>query len=120
MDNQPERRAASKGEYGTERRKHPRHKYIERVIIQKEDGTWTATMSFEISVGGISLATAQDFAVGQHVELWPVVGVKVKAIVRRKKGSMYGFEFIELDPQIKADLENLCRELPLFQSMADV
>ncbi len=120
MDDQTKRRVLACGDSGLERRQHSRHKYIERVIIHIEDGTWTAAMSFEISAGGISLATAKEFAVGQKVELWPVVGVKVEVIVRRKKGSMYGLEFIGLEPQIRADLETMCEELPAFQSMAEV
>ena len=120
MDDQTKTKALAHGNSGPERRQYPRHKYIERVIIHIGDGTWTAAMSFEISVGGMSLATAKEFGVGQHVELWPVVGVKVEAIIRRKRGSMYGLEFVGLEPQLKADLETLCEELPPFQSMADI
>ena len=104
----------------TERRQHPRHKYVERIFIDKKDGTWTGAMSFEISVGGMSVATSKEFAIGEHVKLSPVIGKKVEAVIRRKKGSMYGLEFIGLTHHLKIELEKLCVTLPLFRTMADV
>ena len=105
---------------GVDRRKHPRHTYVERIIIHIKDGTWTAAMSFEISTGGMSIATAKEFAVGQRVELWPVVGNKVEAIIRRKSGAMYGLEFADLTPEIKGEIQKLCETLTPFRSMAEV
>jgi hypothetical protein len=49
-------------------------------------------MSFEISLGGISAATPNVLFMGERVELYPVMGFRVRAIVRRKNGAMYGFE----------------------------
>lgn len=120
MDDHAKQKVASNWGSGAERRKHPRHTYVERIIIHIKDVTWTAAMSFEISAGGMSLATAKEFAVGQRVELWPVVGNKVEAIIRRKTGAMYGLEFVELTTQIKEEIEKLCETLPSFRSMAEV
>jgi hypothetical protein len=105
---------------GADRRKHPRHEYIERVLIYERDGTWTAAMSFEISVGGMSVATAKELEVGERVKLSPVVGKRVAAVVRRKQGSMYGLEFMGLTSTTKKETEQLCDELPPFRSMADI
>ncbi len=105
---------------GAERRRHSRHKFIERVFIGKQDGTWTTAMSFEISAGGMSVATTAEFAVGEQVKLSPVVEKKVDAIVRRKMGAMYGLEFTGLTPQIQKDISKLCEGLPPFHSMAGV
>lgn len=77
-------------------------------------------MTFEISEGGLSAATLGHLRVGMEVELSPVLDFKVKAIVRRKLGSMYGFEFMSLGEQQRSRIRNLCKELPLFQSTADV
>jgi len=33
---------------------------------------------------------------------------------------MYGFEFLDLTPQIESKILKLCESLPLFQSLADV
>jgi hypothetical protein len=120
MDDHAKKKMLAPWDSGVERRKHPRHKYVERIIIENRDATWTAAMSFEISAGGMSVATAKEFAIGQRVKLSPVVGKKVEAIIRRKKGSMYGLEFLELTAQVKADIEKLCEALPPFRSMADV
>jgi hypothetical protein len=57
---------------------------------------------------------------GERVELYPVMGFRVKAIVRRKNGSMHGFEFVDLDEQQKAKINKTCEGLPEFQSMIDV
>jgi hypothetical protein len=53
-------------------------------------------MAFEISESGMSAATPNILLVGEHVELNPVMGFRLQAIVRRKSGAMYGFEFAGL------------------------
>jgi len=35
-----------------EQRRHPRHRYIERLYIGKVEGTWLTAMTYEISAGG--------------------------------------------------------------------
>ena len=102
-----------------ERRKHPRHRYIERLYVGKAAGTWFTAMTYEISAGGLSAATPTILAVGDKVSLSPVVDKRVEAIVRRKNGAMYGFEFLDLPPQIEAKIVKLCATLPLFQSLID-
>jgi hypothetical protein len=97
-----------------ERRKHPRHRYIGRA-----DGMWFTAMTYEISAGGLSAATTTNLTVGEKVSLSPVVNKRVEAIVRRKNGSMYGFEFIGLTAQIQSKILKLCEGLPLFQSLID-
>jgi hypothetical protein len=49
-------------------------------------------MSFEISGGGLSAATSGYLEVGEQVLLFPVLRTRVRATVRRRNGSMYGFE----------------------------
>ena len=53
-------------------------------------------MAFEMSESGMSAATTSDLRVGDKVDLSPVATYRVSAIVRRKTGSIYGFEFVEL------------------------
>lgn len=103
-----------------ERRKHPRHRYIERIYIGKADGMWFTAMTYEISAGGSSAATTTNLSVGEKVSLSPVVDKRVEGIVRRKNGSKYGFEFLGLTAQIEANILKLCEGLPLFQSLIDV
>jgi hypothetical protein len=57
--------------------------------------------------------------VGEKVSLSPVVDKRVAAMVRRKNGAMYGFEFFDLPPQIEAKIVKRCDSLPLFQSLID-
>ena len=75
---------------------------------------------FEISEGGISAATPNILLVGERVELYPVVGYRVHAVVRRKNGAMYGFEFVGLTEEQSAKIRAKCESLPLFMSMLDV
>jgi PilZ domain len=102
-----------------ERRKHPRHRYIERLYIGKADGTWFTAMTYEISAGGLSAATPTNLAVGEKVSLSPVVNKRVEAIVRRKSGAMYGFEFLGLTVQLEEKVRKLCESLPLFQTLIE-
>jgi hypothetical protein len=43
----------AKAEIEVERRKHTRHRYIERLYIGGQDGLWYTAMTFEISEGGL-------------------------------------------------------------------
>jgi len=54
------------------------------------------------------------------VNLSPVVNKRIEAIVRRKKGAMYGFEFLDLTARLEEQILKLCEKLPLFQSLIDV
>jgi len=81
---------------------------------------WYTAMTYEISGGGVSAATAAELAVGDKVKLSPVVDKRVNAIVRRKRGAMYGFEFVELTSKVEARILKLCEGLPLFKSLIDV
>ena len=105
---------------GRDRRKFPRHQYIREIEVRRIDGVEYSTMSFEISQGGISLATPRDLQVGDLVEVYPVVGRWVAAIVRRKSGAMHGLEFIGLTDGERKRIEDECKGLPLFQSMASI
>jgi c-di-GMP-binding flagellar brake protein YcgR len=105
---------------GIERRQHSRYRYIERLYIGRQDGMWYSAMTYEISAGGLSAATTADLTVGERVKLSPVMEKRLEAIVRRKQGAMYGFEFVELAPQIEDQIRKLCERLPLFQGLVDV
>jgi hypothetical protein len=65
-------------------------------------------MTYEISVGGLSAATTTELKIGEKVSLSPVADKRVEAVVRRKQGAMYGFEFIGITPQIASQLVKLC------------
>jgi hypothetical protein len=105
---------------GIERRRHSRHRFIIDLNISSEIGATMHGMSFEIGVGGLSAATAGRLEVGEQVILYPVLHGRVTATVRRKNGSMYGFEFLAPSSEFQKQISELCQTLPLFQTMADI
>jgi len=77
-------------------------------------------MAFETSESGMSAATTSDLYVGDEVYLSPVATCRVSAIVRRKTGSMYGFQFVELTEKQQKGIREMCKDPPLFRSMLDI
>jgi c-di-GMP-binding flagellar brake protein YcgR len=105
---------------GIERRKHTRHRFIVDLNISSENGTSMHGMSFEIGAGGMSAATAGRLEVGEQVFLYSVIRARVNATVRRKNGSMYGFEFLAPTSEFQEKIVALCQTSPLFQTVADI
>lgn len=97
-----------------ERRRHPRFQKIREVEICRDGVVYPAT-TFAISESGMSAAAPILFRVGAVVKISPIVGKTVKAIVRWRVGTLYGFEFLGLTDQQKEDLCQLCEQLLLFQ-----
>jgi PilZ domain len=104
-----------------DRRKHKRYQYVERVVVRRKDGKVHVGTSFEISQGGMSAVFPNIvLEIGERVELAPVVGYEVQAVLRHVHKNMYGFEFLELAvEQVKA-LAEKCKGLPEFKTMLDV
>ena len=106
-------------DYGN-RRRYTRHRFSAQVEIRRKPGLNVDAMMFELSEGGMSAATPNILAIGETVEIDTVAGQTAKAIVRRKHGAMYGFEFVGLSEDFRERIRNICRGLPLFTSMLDV
>lgn len=109
--------------HGIDRRRHPRHRFIQPLTIKKPTGEAHRATSFEISESGLSLATTVPLQVGEEVELelTPVAAnATARAVVKHNQLTMYGLQFIDLAPDLRNRLLELCQRLPLFQSMADV
>jgi len=105
---------------GAEKRKYSRHQFIERVYISRKDGTREPATSFEISAGGMSVATTAKLKIGEVVALSPVSGERVAATVRRSQGTMFGLEFLGATDDLRARILEHCEKLPLFRSMANI
>jgi hypothetical protein len=60
----------------------------------------------------MSAATINHLHVGDKVDLSPVAGYRVHAIVRRRTGSMYGFEFAALTEKQQNHMREMCKDLP--------
>jgi hypothetical protein len=78
-----------------ERRRHPRCRLSERILIHRKDGSPYRATTCEISLSGLSAATTGILRPGEEVRLSPF-GDQVSAIVRRKIGAIYGFEFVSV------------------------
>jgi hypothetical protein len=104
---------------GAQKRRHTRHRFINRIYVSGKNGSWFRAMTFEISVGGLSLATIAEFSVGEKVKLSPVVGKEVYAAVRHRHGTMYGLEFLNPTAAMVEEIQQLCEGLPLFKSLYD-
>jgi hypothetical protein len=105
---------------GLERRRHSRHRLGLPIQVWLEDGRAYPAMAFEMSESGMSAATTSDLCVGDEVDLSPVATYRVSAIVRRKTGSMYGFQSVELTEKQQKGIREMCKDLPLFRSMLDI
>jgi len=103
---------------GLERIRHSRHRHGQQVWL--EDGRAYPAMVFEMSESGMSAATTSDLYVGGEVDLSPVAPYRVSAILRRKAGSMYGPEFVELTDKTTKSIREVCKDLPLFRGMLDI
>jgi hypothetical protein len=77
-----------------ERRQRPRYRYSVPMTIRFADGSAARGMSVEISESGLSAMADGLLTVGDTVELEPVAGERMPALVRHKLGQLYGFEFV--------------------------
>jgi hypothetical protein len=48
------------------------------------------------------------------------MGKRIKTIVRRNQGTMFGFEFTDLPADVKEKIKTLCETLPLFLTTANI
>lgn len=102
-----------------EKRKHKRYRLMEKLLVRMKDGVAHIGTSFEISQGGMSAVFVEaNLPVGAQVELIPVLGYAMKAVIRRRQKNIYGFQFLELVPVDQ--LMKKCKDLPEFRSMLDI
>jgi hypothetical protein len=107
-----------------DRRRFSRHRFstsLEISVVEPRGryDTFDA-MTFEISEGGLSAATPNILFVGERVRLNPVMGFHLQAVVKRKNGAMYGFEFVGLSDAQRDKIRKDCERLPPFSSMLNV
>ena len=94
-----------------ERRRHPRCRFSEPILIHRKDGSSCQATTSDISLCGISAASTSVLRPGEEVRLSLVAGEEISATVRRKIGTIYGFEFVALPPKAQEEIETLCRGL---------
>lgn len=102
----------------SDRRRHDRYRFSAPITVHVGGGSAIPGMSLEISESGMSALIGAVLEVGGTVELEPVAGGKVSALVRRHSGKIYGFEFLNLTPEQIQRIGEICNPLPKYQSHA--
>jgi len=92
-------------------RREPRFLVDTRVTIN-HDGQTVSGQAVELSQGGIAILTVADLTVGEVVELQFKLrhnALRLRAIVRNRKGARYGMEFLTLSAEQREHIVNWCR-----------
>ena len=101
---------------GGERGKFPRYRYSAPITVRAANGLEVQGMSVEISECGMSAVTRASLGVGDSVDVDPIGGGAVSAVVRRSLGRLCGFEFLNLSAAQAGKIREMCRMLPLYRS----
>jgi hypothetical protein len=102
-------------ETSSDRRRHRRYRFSAPLTIRSADGVVARGISIEISESGLSAITSDSLKVDETVELEPIPGDKVQAVVRRKLGRVYGFEFLNLTAEQIQLITESCKRLPVYK-----
>jgi hypothetical protein len=96
-----------------------RYRLSEQLSIYRTDGSFCQARTCEISASGLSATTPVVLRPGEEVRLSPIGGAQVKAIVRRRAGKRYGFEFTAIPGKVAEEIDRLCRSLVPFQGLRE-
>ena len=102
-------------EISPDRRRHPRYRFSVPLTIRSADGAVQRGISIEISVIGLSAITSDSLRADDTVELEPIAGGKMQAVVRRNLGRVYGFEFLSLTAEQTQLVIESCKRLPVYK-----
>ena len=97
-----------------DRRRHDRFRFSAPITVHLNGRSAIRGMSLEISESGRSALIGDSLVVGDSVELEPVAGSRVTALVRRQSGKVYGFEFSNLSPAQVQQIAEVCKSLPKY------
>ena len=92
-------------------RREPRFPVDTRVTVNHA-GQTVPGQAVEVGQGGIAILTVADLTVGEVVELQFKLRqnmLRLRAIIRNRKGARYGMEFLTLSPQQREHIVNWCR-----------
>lgn len=85
----------------TKPRREPRFPVDTRVVLIHA-GKSISGQAIELSQSGIAIVTVADLALGEVVDLYFTLGrnlMRLRAIVRNRKGARYGIEFLTLSSE---------------------
>ena len=97
-----------------DRRRHPRYRFSEPVTICSAGGVVIPGIGIEISVSGMSAITADSLKMNDIVDIEPIAGGKMQAVVRRNIGRVSGFEFLNATAEQAGRIGESCRLLPRY------
>jgi c-di-GMP-binding flagellar brake protein YcgR len=100
----------------SERRRYPRYRYSAPIKVRFGNTPESQGMTVEISECGMSAVTNSPLQVGDLIEAEPIGGATASALVRRKFGRFYGFEFLNLSAEQTEKIRKMCTMLPLYRS----
>lgn len=112
MQTEPDTHASP--EVPVDRRRHPRYRFSVPLTIRSGGGEITRAITLEISASGASAITERSLRLNDTVELEPIAGGKVSALVRRNVGRVYGFEFLALSSEQAHAIVERCKLLPRY------
>ena len=108
---------------GTDKRRHPRSPVDVRMVVRVTTSAVTTTLkarSMDISESGLACRVPEELVDGQAVVLEFALPLcpesfQVHAVVRNRKGSRHGFEFVKLPPEYKERITKVLEALPSLQ-----
>ena len=92
-------------------RREPRFPVDTRVTVNHA-GQTVSGQAVELSQIGIAILTVADLTVGEVIEIQfklRLNALRLRAIIRNRKGARYGMEFLTLSPQQREHIVNWCR-----------
>jgi PilZ domain len=98
-----------------DRRRHPRYRFSMPITIHTPGDQAIPGIGIEISESGLSAITADSLKINATVEIAPIAGGRVLALVRRNIGRVSGFEFLNLTPEQIERIRKSCKVLPLYR-----
>jgi hypothetical protein len=98
----------------TERRRYLRYRLSQPISVKPQEGSPVLAITLEISEGGLSAVLASPIRVGAAVTICSLGAEALPALVQRKVGKIYGFEFQDLTEVQLSRLKEICRRLPRY------
>ena len=99
-----------------DRRRHVRYRLAVPITVYRKGAPAVRGISVEISESGMSALVGDELAVGDTVDLEPVAGSRISALIRRQMGKIFGFEFLNLTSAQIQRIGEICATLPHYQS----
>ncbi len=98
-----------------DRRRHLRYRFSNPISIHCADGVTIPGITIEMSESGVSAITADPLHLNDTVELEPIAGGRVRALVRHNVGRVYGFEFLKLSAEQVQRINESCKMLSRYR-----